>query len=162
VSLRRLVTALVDGGARFVVVGMVAGNIHGSQYTTQDLDIVYDTSEANRDAICKALASLHPRVTEGWPLEGDADLSAAVLAVEESVTLLTDEGEIDLLHRIDGVGSYNDVLATSAAHSFEQRSIRVITLDGLIATKRASGRPKDLLHLPDLELVKELQDRHAD
>jgi hypothetical protein len=35
-------------------------------------------------------------------------------------------------------------------------------IDGLIATKRASGRPKDLLHLPDLELIKDLRERAAD
>jgi predicted nucleotidyltransferase len=162
VSLRRLLTTLVNGGVKFVVVGMVAGNIHGSHYTTEDLDVVYDTSEANIEAMYTALATLHPRVAEGWPLEQTTDFSAAVLASEQSVTLLTDEGEIDLLHRIDGVGVYADVIAVSSPVALEEGSIRVIGLEGLIATKRASGRPKDLLHLPDLELVKELRDRRQD
>ena len=85
-SLRRLITVLVESNVKFVVVGMVAGNIHGSQYTTEDLDVVYETSEANRNALCSALAPLRPRVAEGWPLEGTTDFSPAVLAAEQSVT----------------------------------------------------------------------------
>ena len=74
---------------------------------------------------------------------------------------MTDEGEIELRHRIDGIRSYREVFATSTPLSVEQHSIRVITLDGLIEAKRASGRPKDLLHLPDLELAKEMRDRRV-
>jgi len=33
--------------------------------------------------------------------------------------------------------------------------VRVLSIDGLIAAKRAAGRPKDMLVLPELEALKE-------
>ena len=160
-SIRRLLTTLVDGSVRFVIVGMVAGNIHGSRYTTEDLDVVYEASGDNCDAICKALLPPHPRAVDAWPLEDTTDMTTELLSAERSLTVLTDEGELDLLHRIDGVGGYEEVLSASSAVLIEGRAVRVITFDALIATKRASARPKDLLHLPDLELIEELRNNGA-
>jgi predicted nucleotidyltransferase len=157
-SLRRLVGALADCGVEFVIVGMVAGNLHGSQYATEDLDVVYDTATKNIETLCAALVPLRPRVAESWPLEGsEALFTPATLIAERSVTVITDEGEIDLLHRIDGVGAYPDVLATSEEIELDGRKIAVISLRGLIAAKRASAREKDRVHLRELELIDELR-----
>jgi hypothetical protein len=158
VSLGRLLNALADGGVRFVIVGMVAGNIHGSQYVTEDLDIVYDPADDNVRALCHALEPLHPRAAEHWPLEGvEGAFGPALLATERSVTVVTTEGELNLLQRTDGIGAYGEVLAVSEPLTFDGRLLCVISLPALIASKRASGREKDQLHLPDLELIEELR-----
>jgi hypothetical protein len=158
VSLQRLLGALEEHEVRFVVVGMVAGNLHGSGYLTEDLDIVYDTRLDNVERLCTAIAPFHPKVAETWPLEGsELQFRPSTLVAERSLTVLTDEGEIDMLHRIDGVGEYDDVVAISEVMVLEGRPISVISLRGLITTKRASGRDKDRLHLPELELIEELK-----
>lgn len=38
-------------------------------------------------------------------------------------------------------------------------SLRIITIDGVILAKRAANRPKDLLHILDLECIRELKSR---
>ncbi len=68
----------------------------------------------------------------------------------------TTEGEIDVLERIDGVGAFEDVAGTSETIEIEGRAVRVISLAGLIATKRASGREKDRVHLAELEVIAEM------
>jgi predicted nucleotidyltransferase len=157
-SLRRLIEVLADGKVKFVIVGMVAGNLHGSQFVTEDLDLVYDTSTENVERLTTALASLEPRVAEQWPLEGsEGSFTPQTLATERSTTVITSEGEIDLLARIDGVGEYDEVVKASEDVVVDGRAVRVISLQGLIETKRASGREKDRLHLPELELIQELK-----
>ena len=45
-SFASMLEGLVSSGARFVVVGGVAGALHGSERVTNDLDIVYDVRDA--------------------------------------------------------------------------------------------------------------------
>ncbi len=82
---------------------------------------------------------------------------------EGSLTLGTREREIDVLHRIDGIGGYAEVLHASAPIRLEsEKHASVLTLEGLIRSKRASGRDKDRLHLPELEVIVELRERSGE
>ena len=71
----------------------------------------------------------------------------------ELLTLQTDAGSLDLIQTIPAVGSYEKVCA--AAVPLELYGVYVNTLDlpGLIASKRATGRPKNLMALPHIEMV---------
>ena len=157
-SLERLITGLTDADISFVVVGMVAGQLYGSRITTYDLDIVYDPSDDNITRLAEHLLGLDAYVKEAWPNEGvTSGFSRNVLAREQSLTLGTREGEIDLLHRIDGVGDYRAVREQSVSLRLESgRDVQVITLQALIASKRASNREKDRLHIVDLEAIEQL------
>lgn len=42
-----LLSALADGGVRFIVIGGLAAIVHGAARTTVDLDIVYERSDDN-------------------------------------------------------------------------------------------------------------------
>jgi hypothetical protein len=46
-DIEALLTALVDGGVEFIVVGDVAAVLHGAPTTTQDLDIVHRRAADN-------------------------------------------------------------------------------------------------------------------
>jgi hypothetical protein len=161
VSIRSLIAGLAASGSRFVVVGMAAGQIYGSRYATEDLDVVYDTSAANVDLLYRYLTAVDAYIKETWPTEGLArELQRRDLVREKSLTLGTREGELDVLHRIDGVGDFSAVLAASTPLRLEgMNGVRIISLPALIASKRASGREKDKLHVPELEAILELRKR---
>jgi hypothetical protein len=79
---------------------------------------------------------------------------ATTLRNGSNFTLTTDLGDIDLIGKILGSGSYSDAIDQTveiAAHGY---SLRVLTLDALIKSKRCAGRRKDLLILPELEALR--------
>ncbi len=70
-------------------------------------------------------------------------------------TLTTDLGDLDLLGEVAGIGDYAAALATSMPVELFSLSFDVLTLEALIVSKRAAGRPKDLQVLPELEALRE-------
>ena len=75
-------------------------------------------------------------------------------------TLSTELGDLDLLGEVTGIGDYATVLAASETVELFDRTFNVLTLDALIASKRAAGRPKDLQVLPELEALREIVDEN--
>jgi predicted nucleotidyltransferase len=138
---------------KFVVVGGVAAAAHGSSRVTNDLDICYDASDkANLVALASLLSSwdAYPRGIEpGLPfiLDDRTLFGAPVL------TLMTGEGDIDVMDKIAGVGEYASVKAHSERISALGVRFRVLDLPSLIKAKRAAGRPRDHEHLPELEAL---------
>jgi hypothetical protein len=74
-------------------------------------------------------------------------------------TLKTDLGDIDLLGEIAGIGQYAEVLALSECIDLFDRPCRVLSLEGLIRSKRAAGRSKDLSALHEIEALREMKRR---
>ena len=72
-------------------------------------------------------------------------------------TLDTDLGPLDILGEVAGLGSYKQVVTASEVIELFGMPIRVLTLEGLIASKRATGRPRNLEHLLELEALLELR-----
>jgi len=151
-SFRSMLGGLTSADVRFVVVGGLAARAHGSPRLTDDLDICYDTAPDNLERLARLLASwdAYPRgVERGLPFFMDA----RQLRTTPLMSLATREGFADVLDRVAGVGAYTDVLAHS--QEFEAFDVRfhALTLPALIAAKRATGRPKDVEHLPELEAL---------
>jgi predicted nucleotidyltransferase len=155
VSFASMLAGLAESRVAFVVVGGVAGALHGSERVTNDLDVVYDASDPNT---VEALASLlarwraYPRgVERGLPFIVDA----RTLRSTPVLTLTTTEGDLDLLDRIDGIGDYADV--SDHAEPIEALGIafRILDLPTLIRAKKAAGRAKDREALLELEVLAE-------
>ena len=72
-------------------------------------------------------------------------------------TFVTDIGTLDLLGEVRGVGFYEDVLAGSTTYELFGYQFPVINIGKLIVAKRAAGRPKDLIAIPELEAIQERQ-----
>jgi hypothetical protein len=141
----------------FVVIGGLAMIAHGSAYITKDIDLCYRRSHENIAALAAACASIHPYlrgVPPGLPFKFDA----ATIQAGLNFTLTTDLGDIDFLGEVSGVGSYQKVAALSEEKEVYGLVVRVLSLDGLIAAKRAAGRNKDKLHLLELEELKKMRD----
>jgi hypothetical protein len=148
---------LADHHVEYVVIGGLAMIAHGSAYITKDLDICYSRSPRNLAAVVDAFASLHPYlrgVPVGLPFHFDIPTIQAGL----NFTLTTDLGDVDLLGDVAGIGSYEKVLAQSEERTVFSLPVRVLTLDGLIAAKKAAGRVKDRNHLLELEELRKLRD----
>lgn len=145
---------LTQHQVEFVIVGGVAASAHGSAYLTHDLDIAYARTRENLKRLAAALAPHYPR-----PRDLPADLpflwDEGTLQHGTNFTLATDLGNLDLLGEVAGLGDYARVRAASVAMSLFGMRCRVLSLDALIITKRAAGRTKDLLVLPELEALLE-------
>ena len=61
---------------------------------------------------------------------------------------------IDILSAISGV-DYENAVSRAVRMEVDGLSLKVIALDDLIANKRASGRPKDIVDAMTLEKMKE-------
>lgn len=150
------VQALCDAGVDFVVIGGVAGNLHGSATVTFDLDICFSRNSANLPRLVQALAPFHPRPRE-FPANLPFIWDAATLRNASVFTLDTDLGKVDLLAEVLGVGSFDEVKACAVEVEAYGRRFAALNLPGLIQAKRATGRPKDLSALPELESLLEAQ-----
>lgn len=150
----KLLTALVEGNVRFVIVGGVAATLHGSARLTQDLDIVYERSAENVTSLARALSALQPYL-RGAPPGLPFVLDSATIRHGLNFTLQTAAGAIHLLGEISGVGGYANVSDRSESVTLFGIRVKVIDLDGLIAAKRAAGRPKDLEVIAELEALRD-------
>jgi hypothetical protein len=140
------------------VVGGVAAAIQGSARLANDLDICYDPSPDNLDALVQLLRGWHAYLREVEPgLPFTLDLRA--LRATPVMTLTTDLGDLDLLDQIPGVGSYADVLAASEPVRIDAIKFRALKLPALISAKKATGRARDREHVIELEALLALRRR---
>lgn len=155
VELEPTIQTLVENDVEFVVVGGVAITAYGSGYITQDLDFCYSRSSSNLKKIVNALAPFSPRL-RGFPKDLPFVWDERTLLNGTNFTLDTDLGDIDLLGEVSGVGDYAVLRKSSKKLKICGILVDVISLDDLIKAKRAAGRTKDLLVLPELEALREV------
>jgi hypothetical protein len=152
---------LTRGKIKFVVIGGVAAAVHGSSRVTNDLDICYDAGDRRN---VKALATLLAR-WKAYPRGVEKNLpfmmDEGTLRGAPVMTLVTAEGDLDVMDRVARVGDYDAVRRHSERISALGVSFRVLDLPSLIKAKRAAGRPRDFDHLPELEALWELRRRTA-
>lgn len=133
---------------------------HGSARLTQDLDICYSTDAANLQALGNVLIELGAKL-HGIPEQLPFVPDAWTLRRTMILTLDSDEGKLDLLVAPAGAPRY--VLLRDRAIEVKLNGITVLvaSLDDLEAMKRASGRPKDLIDLEEIEVIRRLRTRSA-
>jgi hypothetical protein len=149
---------LTQHQVEFVIVGGVAISAHGSSYLTYDLDVCYARTRENLKRLATALAPFHPRPRE-FPADMPFVWDEQTLNQGTNFTLSTDLGNIDLLGELTGLGGYEQAREQSVVMSLFGMQCLVLSLDALIATKRAAGRTKDLLALPELEALREVAEK---
>lgn len=147
---------LSEGKVETILIGGVAAIAHGSARLTQDVDVVYRRTPGNLDRLVAVLSPHHPYL-RGAPPGLPFRWEAATIKNGLNFTLTTDLGPLDLLGEVTGGGRYEDLLP----HTVELRPfgivVRCITLEWLIRTKRAAGRPKDFEAIAELEALRDEQ-----
>ena len=141
-----------------VVVGGVAAGARGSSQVTFDVDVCYSRDRSNLTKIAQALRSVNATL-RGAPGDLPFLLDEETLRKGLNFTFDTDIGKIDILGEVQGVGGYDACLRHSSDVELFGHYFRVLSLEKLIAAKRAAGRSKDLSALPELEAI--LEQRRA-
>jgi len=147
---RKALDTLRGSNVRFIVIGGVAGVVHGSTQLTNDLGVVY---ARDADDIARLAAALAPHdpylrgVPPGLPFKFDA----ATIKHGLNFTLDTDFGPLDLLGEVTGGGGFDELFPHTIALDLFGGPCLCVDLPTLIRLKRAAGRPKDILALAELE-----------
>lgn len=138
-----LLRALHEAGSGAVVIGQVAGIMHGSTELTGDLDLLWDGSPEQGRALhealtatgCTALPELDRPQVEYQVTGVSGDLCTPALPW----------GDMDVMSCLPRAVS---------THDPEGFAIRYVDLDDLIRMRRALGRPKDLRRSAELEALR--------
>jgi hypothetical protein len=153
------IEALADAGVDFVLIGGLAGIAHGSAYPTYDLDIMYSRDRANLERLAKLLQDLGATLRSGphLPFLLDAD----TLEAGGNFTFDTRHAPLDILAYPEGAPKYEDVRKAAAQIDYAGRSVRVASLDHLIAMKDAAGRRKDQLMATEYRTLADERQRQS-
>ena len=154
----RLLGALTKHGVDFVVIGGMAGLVHGSAYPTYDLDVAYSREEANLRRMVAALTELDVTL-RGAPDDLPFQLDVRTLANGANFTFDTPHGSFDILADAAGIASYEDLRKEARMEVVEDTEVKVASIDHLIAMKRAANRTKDKLMLEEYIVIADEQQR---
>jgi len=151
---KKLIPILVKRKVKFIIVGGIAANVHGSARSTYDLDVVYARSQENIKQLVNALKPHSPylrNATPGLPFVFDESTVRNGL----NFTLTTTLGDLDVLGEVAGGGKYEDLFPY--AEEIEVFGVKCLCLglERLIHVKRAAGRPKDFEAIAELEIILE-------
>lgn len=154
----RLLQTLAKHGVEFVVIGGLAGLVHGSAYPTFDLDVVYSRVRPNLERLVAALEELGVTL-RGAPADLPFQLDVRTLENGANFTFDSPYGKFDILADAAGMPSYEELRAEARLDEIEGVEVRVASIDHLIAMKRAAGRPKDKLMVEEYIVLADEQRR---
>jgi hypothetical protein len=140
--------ALSAYGVEYMIIGKGAAIIQGYSSTTQDIHIYPSKAPGNRERLLSALKDL------GFVFDVEVDgvrrqPSEEILAGKDFIQL-KGPFEVDIVFAPDGFESYEEALSMKRT----VEGLPVMSLDGIIRTKTAAGRKKDVNDLDDLKLFR--------
>jgi hypothetical protein len=136
----------------------MSGVLQGAPITTRDLDLCYRRTPDNVHRLVKALQPLNPR-PRGFPPELPFVFDDRTIQLGSNFTLVVGAEDLDLLGVMGGLGGYEDIIGAVDEMEVAGFPVHVLSLEQLITTKRAAGRPKDLAAIPVLETTLLIQRR---
>jgi len=152
---------LIRNEVEFIVVGGIAAILQGSPLTTEDVDVVYLSSEENILRLAKALGELEAYYLD--PAGRHIEPDASRLASARIHLLKTRCGRVDALRTVGRDLAFQDLVGKSRVHEVEELRVRVLDLETIIETKEHADRPKDRYQLLFLrQLLAEIQRLEAE
>ncbi len=141
-----LAAAFAQAEVEYLFIGKSGAILLGYPDTTQDVDIFLPRSRDNAERVLRALQSL------GFDL--DPALTVSILGGSEIVLMKGGPFALDLIHAPDGIESF---AAARSRSTLEDGRFPVAALADIIASKRATGREKDLA---DVRRLEQFQDEY--
>lgn len=167
-QVERIFEVLDRHQVNYILVGGVAGILHGASRPTKDFDMVVPNERENHTRLAAAMNELGAR----YRTEGLSDAQARELtpplhpshfSASEISTWMTDAGPLDVLRDIPArTGEhlrYDDLLPRSVNSRSGPIQIRVVGLDDLIRSKEWANRPKDHESLDELRAIRDRDHR---
>ena len=154
-----LFSALDRHNVDYLLIGGLAVSLHGVERATMDVDITVAMSPANLTALIETAKELKLAPMLPVPLESLSNiqllrewheqrhLEAFALRTPELAGVTID---VLLFPPID----FSGMLARAEQFDVAGTAIKVVSIDDLIALKRAVGRPIDLSDIEHLERIK--------
>ena len=129
-------------GVDYILVGGWAVNMYGYIRAMVDLDIWILAGADNAKKVYEAVAEFGAPVSEMKPEEFAEYGMIFQIGVAPC--------RVDIISKISGV-SYADAVTRAVPKTIDGIPVRIISLEDLIANKKASGRAKDLADVEVLE-----------
>jgi hypothetical protein len=143
-----LLRTLSTFGAPVVVIGQVAGILHGSTELTGDLDLLWSGDERDAAAMAAAFdAAGAELLTDG----GDPIGAEAAFALPKTVFRCRSAAGDCCTPRLPWGIDVSPFAARARSTEIDSISIRYLAVDDLIAMRRVSARLKDLRRIAELE-----------
>ena len=137
----RLVGALDSERIRFQVIGMSAANLQGVPGSTLDVDLWLDLSP--RDY----MRAINLAMKDGAQM------------MRNTVVALSDGTLVNFVYEVTGLPSFKTVFSKAVWMKLEGKQVAVLPLNLIVKSKRAIGRPKDLLHIEMIRQAKVVSKR---
>jgi hypothetical protein len=136
---RLIAAAFEHEGVDYLFIGKSGAVLLGFPAVTQDVDIFAARSPENGRRIVSALRAAG--------FEISPEVEQAIVAGKDFVQIKTGPFDVDLVFAPDGIASF----AEAKKRGVTVEIFHIANLRDIIASKRASGRQKDLNDLPLLE-----------
>ena len=137
-----MLKCLNKAGVDYILVGGWAVNLYGYIRATVDLDVWILADADNAKKVYSAVAEFGAPVSEMKPEEFAEYGMIFQIGVAPC--------RVDIISKISGV-SYADAVTRAVPKTIDGIPVRIISLEDLIANKKASGRAKDLADVEVLE-----------
>lgn len=135
---------------KMLMVGGGAVNFHGYQRHSADVDFWIDMSEENLDRLKSTLNEM------GYAFDSFPD---KVKQAEQNISIkISPVQEIELITRFNPGKTFDQAFLdaeTTMINALEIAKYRVLAYEDLVNSKVKSGRPKDLLDIQQLKLLRE-------
>jgi hypothetical protein len=145
-DIQKLCKMLARYEVAFMIIGKGAAIIQGFSSTTQDIDIFPSKQGDNRERLLAALKELGFQFD--IEINGQLNSPSNEILSGKDFIHLQQPFELDIVFSPDGFESYEEALPMKRM----LEEYPVMSVEGIIKTKTAAGRKKDLNDLDDLQL----------
>jgi hypothetical protein len=136
---RALFLALNQRQIRFMVIGMGAAVFEGAPFATQDIDLWFENW--NNEGVKSAAMDAGGFLITGFGMQPPAFGGTGL-------------DRLDIVLTAHGLDPFEAEYARAIEREIEGVMLRILPLDRVIASKRATKRDKDLAQLPALEATR--------
>jgi len=151
-NLNELLKVFLGLDIEFVIIGGFAAALHGSSMVTRDLDLCFLLTPQNIDKLRTSLRDLNPKLRIN-PKKLSFLTHPKTNQGFKNLYLETDMGIVDVVSSVTGVGDYSVVAADANVIELFGYRVKVMSIQHLLASKKALGRPKDILVVQEIEEI---------